>query len=118
MFEPGYLLSSKPIAYVSLSAPTTSALRSMKCLKLFIKKILFRYKNFIVNLHFSIANKDNIVDKNNTILEYAIVEIKYVLVEHIKKVTIKTNNSIKFKLLYDRKYSLTKKIKIEQYRSK
>ena len=39
-------------------------------------------------------------------------------VRNIKKVTIKTNNSIKFKLLYDRKYSLTKKIKLEQYRSK
>jgi NAD+ kinase len=35
---------------------------------------------------------------------------------NIKKVTIKTNNSIKFKLLYDRNNSLTKKIKLEQMR--
>ena len=37
-------------------------------------------------------------------------------VRNIKRVTIKTNNSIKFKLLYDRNNSLTKKIKLEQMR--
>jgi len=37
-------------------------------------------------------------------------------VRNIKKVTIKTNDSIKFKLLYDRNNSLTKKIKLEQMR--
>ena len=37
-------------------------------------------------------------------------------IRNIKKVTIKTNNSIKFKLLYDRNNSLTKKIKLEQMR--
>tara|TARA_Y100000590_G_scaffold184807_2_gene210607 strand:+ start:250 stop:1020 length:771 start_codon:yes stop_codon:yes gene_type:complete len=37
-------------------------------------------------------------------------------VRNIKNVTIKTNNSIKFKLLYDRNNSLTKKIKLEQIR--
>ena len=37
-------------------------------------------------------------------------------VRNIKKVTIKTNNSIKFKLLYDRNNSLAKKIKLEQIR--
>ena len=37
-------------------------------------------------------------------------------VRNIKKVTNKTNNSIKFKLLYDRNSSLTKKIKLEQMR--
>ena len=37
-------------------------------------------------------------------------------VRNIKKVTIKTNNSIKFKLLYDRNNSLSKKIKLEQMR--
>ena len=37
-------------------------------------------------------------------------------VRNIKKVTIKINNSIKFKLLYDRNSSLTKKIKLEQLR--
>ena len=35
-------------------------------------------------------------------------------VRNIKNVIIKTNNSIKFKLLYDRNNSLTKKIKLEQ----
>ena len=35
---------------------------------------------------------------------------------NVKKVKIKTNNSIKFKLLYDRNNSLTKKIKLEQIR--
>ena len=37
-------------------------------------------------------------------------------IRNIKNVQIKTNNSIKFKLLYDRNNSLTKKIKLEQIR--
>ena len=37
-------------------------------------------------------------------------------IRNIKNVKIKTNNSIKFKLLYDRNNSLTKKIKLEQMR--
>jgi NAD+ kinase len=37
-------------------------------------------------------------------------------VRNIRKVKIKTNNSIKFKLLYDRNNSLAKKIKLEQIR--
>jgi len=37
-------------------------------------------------------------------------------VRNIKKVTIKSNNAIKFKLLYDKKNSLAKKIKLEQIR--
>ena len=37
-------------------------------------------------------------------------------VRNIKNVKIKTNDSIKFKLLYDRNNSLTKKIKLEQIR--
>ena len=37
-------------------------------------------------------------------------------VRNIKSVKIKINNSIKFKLLYDRNNSLTKKIKLEQMR--
>ena len=37
-------------------------------------------------------------------------------VRNIKNVTIKTNNTIKFKLLYDKNNSLTKKIKLEQLR--
>ena len=39
-------------------------------------------------------------------------------VRNIKNVKIKINNQIKFKLLYDKNYSLTKKIKLEQLRSK
>jgi len=37
---------------------------------------------------------------------------------NIKTVRIKVDNKIKFKLLYDKNYSLTKKIKIEQLRSR
>ena len=37
-------------------------------------------------------------------------------VRNIKNVKIKTNNSIKFKLLFDKNNSLTKKIKLEQIR--
>ena len=39
-------------------------------------------------------------------------------VRNIKNVEIKINNLIKFKLLYDKNYSLNKKIKLEQLRSK
>ncbi len=39
-------------------------------------------------------------------------------VRNIKKVSIKNNNKIRFKLLYDRTNSLSKKIKLEQFRSK
>ena len=39
-------------------------------------------------------------------------------VRNIKNVKIKINNLIKFKLLYDKNYSLTKKIKLEQVRNK
>ena len=39
-------------------------------------------------------------------------------VRSIKNVEIKINNQIKFKLLYDKNYSLNKKIKLEQLRSK
>ena len=37
-------------------------------------------------------------------------------VRNIKNIKIKTNNSIKFRLLYDKNNSLTKKIKLEQLR--
>ena len=39
-------------------------------------------------------------------------------VRNIKNVKIKINNLIKFKLLYDKNYSLNKKIKLEQLRNK
>ena len=39
-------------------------------------------------------------------------------VRNIKNVKVKINNLIKFKLLYDKNYSLTKKIKLEQLRRK
>ena len=39
-------------------------------------------------------------------------------VRNVKNVTIKVNNLIKFKLLYDKNYSLTKKIKLERLRKK
>ena len=37
-------------------------------------------------------------------------------IRNVKSVSIKMNNSIKFKLLYDRNNSLSKKIKLEQIR--
>jgi len=39
-------------------------------------------------------------------------------VRNIKKVKIKVNNKIKFRLLYDKKNSLTKKIKLEQSKNR
>ena len=37
-------------------------------------------------------------------------------VRNIKSVNVKTNNQIKFKLMYDKRNSLVKKIKLEQIR--
>ena len=39
-------------------------------------------------------------------------------VRNIKNVSVKTNNKIKFKLLYDPNRSLVKKIKLEQFKKK
>ena len=39
-------------------------------------------------------------------------------VRNIKKVIIKINNSINFKLLYDKNNNLNKKIKLEQFKNK
>ena len=39
-------------------------------------------------------------------------------VRNINNVKIKINNDIKFKLLYDRNNSLSKKIKLEQFRKR
>ena len=39
-------------------------------------------------------------------------------VRNVKNVKVRINNFIKFKLLYDKNYSLSKKIKLEQLRSK
>ena len=44
--------------------------------------------------------------------------ISNTLIDLIKNVEIKINNLIKFKLLYDKNYSLTKKIKLEQLKNK
>ena len=39
-------------------------------------------------------------------------------VRNIKNVIIKINNSINFKLLYDKNNNLNKKIKLEQFKNK
>ena len=39
-------------------------------------------------------------------------------VRNIRSITVKTNNHIKFKLLYDRNASLAKKIKLEQFKNR
>ena len=39
-------------------------------------------------------------------------------IRNIKSVKIRTNNLVKFRLLYDRNNSLVKKIRLEQFMSK
>jgi len=65
-----------------------------------------------------IISSDSIIKiKNlNTIKRPVSVVADNVEVRNIKKIKIKVNNNTKFKLLYDRNYSLVKKIKLEQLR--
>ena len=67
-----------------------------------------------------IVSSSSILKINNLNIQKRSVSVvaDNVEVRNIKSVKIKINNSIKFKLLYDKNYSLTKKIKLEQLRSK
>ncbi len=70
-----------------------------------------RWKGKIVN------DKSKIVIKNLNFAKRPISAVADNLeVRNAKKITIKTNNRIKFNLLYDKNRSLQKKIKIEQLR--
>ena len=72
-----------------------------------------RWKGKIVSSSSVIKIKNLNTQKRSVSVVADNVEIR-----NIKNVKIKTNNLIKFKLLYDKNYSLTKKIKLEQLRSK
>ena len=63
----------------------------------------------------SSSNVVKIINLNTKKRPVSVVADNYE-VRNIKHVTIKTNNTIKFKLLYDKNNSLTKKIKLEQLR--
>jgi len=66
-----------------------------------------------------VANSSVVIIKNLNIKKRPIsVVADNFEVRNIKKVKIKVNNKIKFRLLYDKKNSLTKKIKLEQSKSK
>ena len=65
-----------------------------------------------------VSDKSNIVIKNLNTLKRPISAVAdNIEVRNAKIVTIKTNNKIKFNLLYDNNRSLQKKIKIEQTRN-
>ena len=65
-----------------------------------------------------VSDKSNIVIKNLNTLKRPISAVAdNIEVRNAKIVTIKTNNKIKFNLLYDNNRSLQKKIKIEQIRN-
>ena len=65
----------------------------------------------------TVSEKSNIVIKNLNPAKRPISAVAdNVEVRNAKSITIKTNNKIKFNLLYDKNRSLQKKIKIEQIR--
>jgi len=72
-----------------------------------------RWKGKIVSSSSLIKIKNLNIKKRSTSVVADNVEIR-----NIKSVTIKINNLIKFKLLYDRNNSLIKKIKSEQFRNR
>jgi len=72
-----------------------------------------RWKGKIISSSSEIKIKNLNVQKRSVSAVADNVEVR-----NIKNVKIKINNLIKFKLLYDKNYSLNKKIKLEQLRSK
>ena len=72
-----------------------------------------RWKGKIVSSTSELEIKNLSVQKRSVSAVADNVEVR-----NIKNVKIKINNLIKFKLLYDKNYSLNKKIKLEQLRSK
>ena len=66
-----------------------------------------------------VSNSSEIKIKNLNVQKRPVSAVAdNVEVRNIKNVKIKINNQIKFKLLYDKNYSLNKKIKLEQLRIK
>ena len=67
-----------------------------------------------------IVSSSSVIKIKNLNIQKRLVSVvaDNVEVRNIKIVKIKINNLIKFKLLYDKNYSLTKKIKLEQLRNK
>ena len=72
-----------------------------------------RWKGKIVSSSSVIKIKNLNIQKRSVSVVADNVEVR-----NIRNVEIKINHLIKFKLLYDKNYSLTKKIKLEQLRSK
>ena len=72
-----------------------------------------RWKGKVVSSSSVIKIKNLNVQKRSVSVVADNVEVR-----NIKNVKIKINNLIKFKLLYDKNYSLNKKIKLEQLRNK
>ena len=67
-----------------------------------------------------IVSSSSVIKIKNLNIQKRLVSVvaDNVEVRNIKNVKIKINNLTKFKLLYDKNYSLTKKIKLEQLRTK
>ena len=72
-----------------------------------------RWKGRIVNFNSQIKIKNLNLKKRPISVVADNIEVR-----NIKKVKIKINNLIKFRLLYDGNNSLTKKIKLEQFRNR
>ena len=111
------VLISTPAGSTAYNLSVSGPILSLNSKKLAITPISpfrpRRWKGKIVSSSSVIKIKNLNIRKRSVSVVADNVEVR-----NIKNVKIKINNLIKFKLLYDKNYSLTKKIKLEQLRNK
>ena len=111
------VLISTPAGSTAYNLSVSGPILSLNSKKLAITPISpfrpRRWKGKIVSSSSVIKIKNLNIQKRSVSVVADNVEVR-----NIKNVKIKINNLIKFKLLYDKNYSLTKKIKLEQLRNK
>ena len=111
------VLISTPAGSTAYNLSVSGPILSLNSKKLAITPISpfrpRRWKGKIVSSSSVIKIKNLDIQKRSVSAVADNVEVR-----NIKNVKIKINNLIKFKLLYDKNYSLTKKIKLEQLRNK
>ena len=111
------VLISTPAGSTAYNLSVSGPILSLNSKKLAITPISpfrpRRWKGKIVSSSSVIEIKNLNIQKRSVSAVADNVEVR-----NIKNVKIKINNLIKFKLLYDKNYSLTKKIKLEQLKNK
>jgi len=109
------VLVSSPAGSTAYNLSVNGPILSLNCKKIAVTPISpFRPRRWKGKI---LSDKSSIEIMNLNIKKRPIsIVADNVEVRNIRKATIKINNSIKFKLLYDRNNSLIKKIKLEQLR--